>query len=175
LGTAHRGIVRDIIKERNFTVFAEIGVFKGRLIKRIFGSQKNREILKEYWAIDPWKLYPGHQPETEEGWDRLYEAVCKRMVLHKQLRVLKLTSVKAASLFPDKYFDFVYIDANHRYESVYADICAWLPKVKDGGILGGHDYNHKQVKQAISEVLGTIIQPRNREGKHGRVWIKNIE
>lgn len=39
--------------------------------------------------------------------------------------------------------DLVYIDASHRYEDVAADIDFWLPLVKKGGIISGHDYSHK--------------------------------
>jgi len=172
----HRGIVRDIIAERNIEIFAEIGVYIGRLIKRIFADQNNRKMLKEYWAIDPWTLYPpSHPPYTEEEWIKMYENVCKVMVEYKQLRVLKFTSVKAASLFPDKYFDFVYIDANHSYKTICEDIHAWLPKIKDGGIMGGHDYNYKGVRHAVSEILGTVFEPQTHDGRRTKVWIKEIE
>ena len=40
----------------------------------------------------------------------------------------------------DEYFDLVYIDADHTYESVKDDIAAWFPKVKPGGWITGHDY-----------------------------------
>ena len=39
----------------------------------------------------------------------------------------------------NQVFDFVFIDGDHRYESVRRDIQAWLPKVRPGGIMGGHD------------------------------------
>jgi predicted O-methyltransferase YrrM len=50
------------------------------------------------------------------------------------------STVLALRLFPDEHFDFVFIDAAHDYASVVADIRGWLPKVKHGGILAGHDY-----------------------------------
>ena len=51
-------------------------------------------------------------------------------------------SWEVAEQFPDKSFDFVYIDADHRYSSIIRDIRAWLPKVKTGGIIAGHDYTN---------------------------------
>lgn len=50
------------------------------------------------------------------------------------------TSLKAASLFLPEALDFCFIDADHSYESVMADLRAWWPKVKPGGTLAGHDY-----------------------------------
>jgi hypothetical protein len=46
----------------------------------------------------------------------------------------------ASNLFPDQSFDLVYIDASHWYKDVIFDINTWLPKVKKGGYLAGHDY-----------------------------------
>jgi len=170
----HRGVISDIIAEKNLKIVAEIGVNYGRLIERVFANQHNRKTLKEYWAVDPWALYSGHLPGTKEEWNEMHKSVCGIMTRYKQLRVLKLTSVRAASLFPDKYFDFVYIDANHTYKAVYADIYVWLPKVRDGGILGGHDFHYKGVRQAISEILGVISEPQTRWKKYSKVWIKDI-
>jgi hypothetical protein len=51
----------------------------------------------------------------------------------------------------------VYIDAAHEYESVKADISAWLPKLKSGAILGGHDYlgtTEDGVTRAVNEFIG---------------------
>jgi predicted alpha/beta hydrolase family esterase len=52
--------------------------------------------------------------------------------------------------------DFVFIDADHKYESVKADIAAWLPKVRPGGHIAGHDYHSDWpgVQKAVDEVLG---------------------
>ena len=69
-------------------------------------------------------------------------------------------SVEAAKQIEDKSVDFIYIDANHLYEPVKEDILAWLPKVKEGGIIGGHDYDYfdkhtgwHSVKKAVNEIF----------------------
>jgi|GEM_PF-1665900 len=49
-------------------------------------------------------------------------------------------SVTASSQYQDESLDVVYLDATHSYEQVLADICAWYPKVKPGGIIAGHDF-----------------------------------
>ncbi len=60
-------------------------------------------------------------------------------------------SLVAAKNIPNEYFDFVYIDADHSYESVKSDIIAWFPKVKKGGFLAGHDWAMGDVKRAVNE------------------------
>lgn len=63
--------------------------------------------------------------------------------------------------FLQQQFDFVFIDADHRYEAIKADIAAWWPKVKAGGRLAGHDYTmaFPGVIQAVNEVFaGNVVQ-----------------
>ncbi|MES2199322.1 MAG: class I SAM-dependent methyltransferase [Chlamydiota bacterium] len=65
----------------------------------------------------------------------------------------------------------MFIDGNHDYDFVKEDIKLWLPKVRAGGILAGHDYDPEGkefsgVKRAVDELLGTDISM----GK-GRVWL----
>ena len=54
---------------------------------------------------------------------------------------MQMKSCMAANLVADDSLDFVFIDADHSYESVLDDIILWYPKVKSGGIIAGHDYN----------------------------------
>ena len=74
----------------------------------------------------------------------------------KNVTIIQNQSVKAAKKFPDQSVDFVYIDANHTYRSVKSDIRAWLPKIKSGGIICGHDYyEHPEygVVRAVDEMF----------------------
>ncbi|MBV6459393.1 MAG: hypothetical protein HONBIEJF_02541 [Fimbriimonadaceae bacterium] len=51
-------------------------------------------------------------------------------------------SDEAVALFEDHSLDLVFIDGDHRYEAVRADIHHYLPNIKPGGILAGRDYAH---------------------------------
>jgi predicted O-methyltransferase YrrM len=75
---------------------------------------------------------------------------------------------------PDHTLDFVFIDADHTYEGVCADIKAWWSKVKQGGALCGHDAAHPNFP-GVSKALDDIFTPDGWElfDDHvWRVWIK---
>ena len=55
------------------------------------------------------------------------------------VRTLVMASEDAARIMRDAAFDLVFIDADHSYAATLQDIRAWLPKVKPGGTLCGHD------------------------------------
>ncbi len=71
-------------------------------------------------------------------------------------------SVKAAERFEDKSIDLVFVDADHSARAVFADLTAWVPKVKPGGVISGHDYgsrNHPGVKPAVDFFFA--LEPAN--------------
>lgn len=67
-------------------------------------------------------------------------------------------SVEAAGCYRDASLEFVFIDADHTYEGVKRDIQAWLPKIKSGGILAGHDFRWEGVGRAVRELLPKITE-----------------
>jgi predicted O-methyltransferase YrrM len=65
-------------------------------------------------------------------------------------------SYKVGELLADQMFDLAFIDADHRYEKVLANIEVYRPKIKPGGIMCFHDYglDFTGEKQAVDEVFG---------------------
>ncbi len=62
-------------------------------------------------------------------------------------------------------FSLVFIDADHSTEAVKRDIINWLPKIKAGGTLAGHDIEWDTVKQALYDLnLAPFI------AASGNVW-----
>lgn len=75
------------------------------------------------------------------------------------LRVLNVPSNEGTAYYADNSLDFVFIDAGHTYNEVVADINDWLPKVRPGGIIAGHDYTSKswpEVAKAVNKVLTDV-------------------
>jgi len=71
-----------------------------------------------------------------------------------KVEFIKAFSKDAAQHIPDD-LDFVYIDGDHTYQGVKDDIKTYFPKIKPGGVIGGHDYTiqHYGLVKAVSEFL----------------------
>jgi len=92
----------------------------------------------------------------------------------ERCRVLRMGSLEAADQFEDRSLDFVFIDADHSYEGCKADIEAWLPKLKLGGVICGHDYGEQfpGVVRAVDEIFGDIVETQSRVWFVDLVWHK---
>lgn len=64
---------------------------------------------------------------------------------------IKGISWEVANNFEDDSIDFIFIDADHKYECVMKDIKAYWPKLKSGGTLSGHDIKHSPVAKAVDD------------------------
>ena len=67
--------------------------------------------------------------------------------------IIKGSFLETMKNFPDKFFDFIYIDMSHDVESVYSDLTMSYTKLKTNGFLAGHDYSHGNVKPAYDRFL----------------------
>jgi len=133
--------------------FIEIGSWKGKssayLAVEIINSKKNITLD----CIDTWKGSSEHVAYENIISDDLYELFIKNISsLLSVINPVRLDSISASKNYEDKTIDFIFIDGSHDYENVKADINAWLPKVKFGGIISGHDYGSwKTVTKAVDE------------------------
>ena len=76
-----------------------------------------------------------------------------------------------AEQFADESVDLIFIDADHSQEGVAKDLTAWLPKIRRGGVIAGHDYasrRHPGVKRAVDEFFAD--HPRPVEFQADMVW-----
>ena len=118
-------------------VCLEIGVLKGHYSKKIL--EQNPKML---YIVDAWMPLENYEDETnnKNHPNAFIEAKIIADLYSDKCVMIKAKSTQAVEIFKDNFFDFIYIDANHSYEEVKKDINNWFPKVKSGGILGGHDY-----------------------------------
>lgn len=139
--------------------FVEVGAWMGKSIAFMASIAPADMRL---FAVDTFKGSPEediHRKEIERvGGDlrAVYDTNLKALGMADRITTLQLTSLEAAATFRDGELDAVFIDAAHTFDSVKEDIEAWLPKVRQGGILAGHDYDDyfPGVKIAVNRVLG---------------------
>lgn len=154
--------------------FAEIGCWLGKSTAYMGQQLKKANANIEFYAIDVWDTRATDQSLQqllkENGGD-VYNIFIKNMIdceVQNFIKPFKMTSLEACKSIGDKSMDFVFIDGSHTYEDVSADLKNWLPKVKTGGILAGHDFWHPPIKQALGEILPTHYQFLG--GTSGNTW-----
>ena len=116
----------------------EIGSFKGEFAKQILNTWEG--IL---YMVDPWReLTEGYNDTSNHiNHPTAYLETMENLTgMEDRGIMIRALSEQAVELFEDESLDFVYIDGNHSYEYVKQDIELWYPKVKQGGLVSGHDY-----------------------------------
>ncbi len=141
----------------------EIGVFAGDLSRELLKQPDLSLIMVDSWEGDG-KAYRGdsgdwHAGLTQAAQDDFFDRARKRVAFaNGRASIVRKRSLDASCDVPDASCDFVFIDADHSYESCRADIAAWRAKIKPGGWIGGHDYRNPDfdkfgVTQAVDEFV----------------------
>lgn len=137
-----RGL-QDLLRRTNLHAasLVEVGSHMGESAAVFAASGRFTRIT----CVDPWVQYPA----AEAVFDQV-------AIAHPVIRKVKAESVPASTQFESGSLDMVYIDADHSLPAVREDILAWLPAVRDGGWLTGHDYAWAWpgVLQAVYEIVG---------------------
>ena len=133
-------------------VCAEIGVWRGDFAARILEVVRPSKLH----LVDPWAFmggeaysaarYGGKVAADQTAMDELYASVVRRFaepISEGVVEVHRCESGEAAVRFPDACFDWIYIDGNHLYEYVRADLELYDPKVRPGGLIAGDDYGER--------------------------------
>jgi hypothetical protein len=135
--TAGRRDLARLLAEMGYRRGAEVGVWMGEFSEVICQANPGVDLT----CVDPWVQYKTYnEKKNNQGrLDDAYEQACARLQPY-HCTILRMTSVEAAAQIPDGSLDFVYLDGNHARSFVDADLVAWVPKVRSGGIVAGHDY-----------------------------------
>jgi len=147
-------IIGELIESRGWQNGVELGVLKGDTLLRL----AKRFPYLNITGVDIWKEFHGKPQDQMDYFETVVMEGIKKY--NGRIKILKMDTVLAALEFADKSLDYVFIDADHSYESVRSEINAWLPKVKSGGYMMGHDYHHERfpgVTEAVDEKFGSGV------------------
>jgi len=126
--------------------FVEVGAWKGQSIIHLAHRLQDQEKSVKLYAVD---TFAG---DADTGDANLYpEFHINIQSAGCAVSAVALPSVVASEGFADAFLAGVFIDAAHDYDSVSADLKAWLPKVKEGGIFAGHDIDSPNVQRALDD------------------------
>jgi FkbM family methyltransferase len=121
-------------------VGVEIGVLRGDYSRIILERWSSGTL----YLVDTWRHISEYIDMNGRADDYHYQCMietCKNILSWQdRAHMIRMDSTLASTMFPDEYFDFIYIDADHSYEAVVRDINAWWPKLKKGGMFCGDDY-----------------------------------
>lgn len=124
----------DLIRNKISTgsVICEVGCFRG-ISSELFALHAKKLYCVDYWTPYSWEYDDDNIRQAESEFDEM-------MKNYDNIVKIKSKSLDASEMFKDNYLDCVYIDADHAEEFFREDMKAWIPKVKNGGIISGHDY-----------------------------------
>jgi hypothetical protein len=135
----------------------EVGVRTGVNFKKMIDHQPKLAVAVDCWIADG--VVGRNDGSLEQAeLDNQYETFKQEMADKPFVKICRGYSLDVVKEFPDNYFDFVYIDADHTYKGISQDILAWYPKVKSGGFFGGHDYKRRFARTKDGWIKFGIIQ-----------------
>lgn len=167
----------DRVDKSNPITIAEIGVWKGGLSRKLLEALPLMTLIQ----VDRWKAYTeaenvaegntkmSRQPQQIFDFARL-ENHRNTYLYGNRINVLEYDSVTASNCITDGICDLVFIDAAHSYEGCKSDILAWIPKVKPGGWIGGHDYLRVDVNKAVRE----NFEDNKVEADSNKTWFVRV-
>jgi len=155
-------LYRDMVKNANDgSLFVEVGSWKGRSSSFMGVEIINSNKKINFHCIDTWLGSEEHISTSSDKFDSnlinhenyLYNEFIKNIEPIKSVvTLIRKTSIEASKMYENNSIDFIFIDAGHDYLNVYNDINYWLPKLKKGGVIAGHDYSWSQdVRSAVHD------------------------
>ena len=132
------------------SLVVEIGSWKGRSTAGIWDGMKlnGKLVTIDNWLGQPSFRFTDHREATESDLFLIFMDNMRNLGFNPQwykkgcangFYYLRMNSVDAAKLFDDKSIDWLFIDGDH--DTIDSDLTAWLPKIKKGGLISGHDFS----------------------------------
>lgn len=122
----------------------ELGVFLGDFAREILATCEPETLF----LVDRWTGTAGSGDKdgnnhvNVDNMESVYVTLCARYATDPRVRLVRSDTETFLRRWHARFFDMIYVDADHSYEAVMSDLTLALPLVKPGGWLMGHDYCH---------------------------------
>lgn len=134
---------KQVLDIQQARTMLEVGVWKGDFAEQILRSCG---YIERYYMIDPWANLPDWNKPfnvAPEMFDEIYqEAIRKTEFASGKIAALRGRTKDVINHIPDGSLDFAYIDGDHTLRGITIDLMKVLPKIKEGGIIGGDDFTN---------------------------------
>jgi len=131
----------NLIRKLDCRRLCEVGVWKGELTQYLLSYVPE---IEKYTLIDPWRNLPNwNKPANKSDieFDQIFDEAMGRVSPYEnKIKVVRGTTKRASESIDDRSLDLVYIDGDHTLRGITIDLQSMLPKVKQGGFIGGDDF-----------------------------------
>ena len=166
----------SLLKDKGPIKGIEIGCYEGVNATFLLETLPDLHLT----GVDPYDAYidwNGLDVDYSQGEYKLVrESIEKVNQRFTRFNIVERTSDDAVVEFEDESVDFVFVDGLHTYEQTLQDCINYLPKVKSGGIICGHDYNIiSAVTRAVNEFSAILSKPVKalKSSTQAWYWIKD--
>ena len=121
--------ILKVMESNSGLIGIELGVAEGYFAKTLLDTG----VFKQLWGVDMYADW--HDVEQ-------YKRALVNCDLNSNYKLVRMTFDQALDMFPDNYFDFIYVDGYASSgEMGGATIHQWFKKLKVGGLMAGDDYH----------------------------------
>jgi Methyltransferase domain len=160
---AQGGWLRARVESSRDAAIALVGIYRGLNASYVLDPCRRNRV--QLFAIDVWEQIGPTCDGEHLSWvawrlfrrdlkraRRFFESWVRKAGLAELVTIIQGSSTAAAGRFADGTLDLVFLDADHSYEAMRADLEAWFDKVKRGKLLAGHDWDRGRWPGVVSAV-----------------------
>ena len=162
-------LIKEYVDKKTLEIAKESGVLIGSKVKGMeIGTQCG---LTLYYLLEKVGNLEMVAIDPAPVWDEFNKNTAP---YRERIKLIQLYSDQAARIWEPEEFDFIWIDGDHSYEQVKRDINNYLPFVKKGGFLGGHDFGPTACGCGVILAVNELLGNKNIELGDDFTWWKYV-
>jgi predicted O-methyltransferase YrrM len=146
--------------KRDNMVIVDVGTYQGFSASLFAQETADKKNVKIY-TVDRYEPFESAETYGNEKVAREYV----EQLGFKNIEFIKMDSSKFGQTLKPESVDFIFIDADHAYEAVLADLFIYYRALKTGGVICGHDFDYKSeiTDEVLTEIRRAVKQNRKAD------------